>query len=275
MVESFDSDYWLVVSQDTTGDQLRDVAMRRFDLHSLIVTHPNVYPELTQWIHEQSTPAVTQVADPTEYGFVEDPRHTGGKGPALATSQLGKPWLRVAAIAAAVAVVVCGVGLGAFFLLSSEGGDTGADPFKEMPQTSRVIDLLANGTAIELVPVGTERQQTLRQENLLLVGMVSDAGSQVAAIDMESDPPCAVWTLPVEGEGTGSALGCVIEGDVFSCGSGERFDISGGSPIPVGKRDSHIDDATGGFPFPQDPRMSTDSKGQQRLGLILLETRYS
>ncbi len=268
MTESFDADYWLVVSPEATGDQLRDVAARRFDLHQLIVVHQNAYPELVQWINEQSAPAAQHLVDTVGTATVVDPRVDGGAVtgviPAGAAPSPRKRRVLIGAIAAAVALVVFGVGLGAFLLLPSKGASTSADPFKKMPQSARVIDLSTDGAPVQLIPVGSENQQTLQQGSLLLVGMVADGDYQVSAIDMKSDLPYPMWTLPVADHGGGGALGCSLSGDIFSCGSMETYNIAGGAPIPVAKAESGADAQGGSLASEEGAEGEEDGDGTEQ-----------
>ena len=207
----------LPLDPNLSAEQLANLASQRQDLWSQILEHPNLYPELREWILAQ-TPLQAPVAATQPSEPHPEPRKAKGVG----------KWVGIGAGAVALLALV-GVGGWWFF---SQGSSVSATPVSHAPTSARVVDVSPVGESLNLVPLSTDRA-FLEEDDLYLVGLADDASDLVtiAAVNDVTTSASPDWGVVVPRESVQE--GCGFVGGNVTCGTGENlvsWNVSGPEP---------------------------------------------
>ena len=214
-----DPDYLAATDPTTTPQELWRIANTRPDLHQAVLAHPNIYPDLANWIVSQGAPPPAQVPSPATV-------------PMPTPVKKRKTGLIIGLVAAALVLVVGGF-LGWWFFL--RGGDSGphSKAFNAPPQVGSVVDVSTFGNRVQVEPIGAPAKAGIDAESLTLVGLRSGETSAVAGIDPLGNFALPNWIVPVRAP----LDECSLTADLLNCGE-RSYRVKDSAAYPVAESGS-------------------------------------
>ncbi len=239
----------LLLDPGTSPEQLHEIATQRPDLWGQVATHPNVYPELVQWMASQAPGMIQPAAPATEQpvGGQQTPatqQTVGGEFPATpvaaqmpnaAAPAKRRSTGKIAAIVGGVlAVIALGAGAFWFFKGGSATGQPTATRVEHAPSQTSVVDLRSINSTGHMQRFGKDRLPLVPLDRGFVVAFVGeDDLSTLVAFEDSDGGEAAAWSVQVPAATV--TQGCTFAGAHLTCGDGEdevRFDLTGGVPVP-------------------------------------------
>lgn len=230
-----DPQYLAATAPSTSAEELQEIAWNRPDLWGVVLSHPNMYPELAQWIRTQSPAAPMQ---PQGTPTISQPQAmpTGSPPQAMPVSPQPQPKrsgskvavLGIVAGALALLLIIAG-GVWWFVLRDGTSNKNSPTAFDVLPDRGVVVHLSSFGQNVQLVPIGPQSQASLRAGNNWVVAFVADGQWGLAGIDPSSTSSLPLWVLPIER----SPAMYTVRGETIYLGGEEAFQIEGAVAKPA------------------------------------------
>lgn len=259
--DGLDPQYLAAMAPGTSAEELQQIAWNRPDLWNVILSHPNVYPGLAEWIRVESTAQVPQghapagaptqgpptQMSPTQVPPTQAPPTQAPPTQVPPTQAPPKRGVSKGAILGIVAgalalVLLIGGGVWWFFLRDGTSGKNTNTAFDLLPDRGVVVDVSSFGPDVQLVPIGPKNQASLQVGNKQIVAFVADEQWGLAGIDPASTSALPMWIIPIED----SPSTCTAIGDTILLGGEEAFQIEGAvaKPITRGSSDGPAQEET-------------------------------
>lgn len=221
-----DQDRYLLSLPSTPPEELARIASARPDLWAEIQGHPNVYPELVEWMVASS--AQSQVPNSAlgagGASTVDMSGHVPAGSPAaqpVATPRKKKRDVKTALIIGVSAFVVAAIlGVGAWFLFGKEKEEQ-STVYGSLPVVSSAATIGSPDTPIHLIPIG--QAGYVNADNLVVAA--SDVGGQQMLVGVEEGSVGApAWTATV----SGPLSECAFQSGSLRCGA-QTVDVKSGA----------------------------------------------
>ena len=205
-----DPDYLAATDPTTTPQELWRIANTRPDLHQTVLAHPNIYPDLANWIVSQGATPPTVVPPATS-----------------ATVKKRKTGLIIGLIAGALVLVVGGF-LGWWFFLRDGESVSYSEAYDAPPQVRSVVDVSTFGRNVEVLSMGPTSAAALDAGDLTLVGLRSGGVRAVAGIRSAGSFALPNWIVPTHA----SLDECVVGNSLLDCGA-DTYRVKATAAFPV------------------------------------------
>lgn len=198
--EGADEDFYLLSLPDTPAAELGRIAADRRDLWPHVQAHPNVYPELLQWIAAQTGPE-QQAPQIAVSGQTATPTVNPKRGSNI--------WKFAAAAVAAIAVGGA-LGFGAWLLFGKEPAKH-ATVYGSLPTITSAAAVTTPDTPIHLIPIGPEGYLSA---NDLFVTAADTGGQQMLVASPKGEVGAPAWiAIPSQ-----PLSDCALQNEAIQCG---------------------------------------------------------